>query len=119
MLVPFNDVEKASEAVSTIFRAGYTQGALELMEIDALKIVSRYMDGSSIPVTGDVAAHLIIEVDVNDMDTLIMDMDAISGLLMQYECGEIYFADDNAEKMELWRLRRRVAEAVKMGWIHD
>ncbi|MEO8961378.1 MAG: FAD-linked oxidase C-terminal domain-containing protein [Ginsengibacter sp.] len=116
MLVPFNDVEKAGEAVSAIFRAGYTPSALELMEIDALKIVSRYVDGSSIPipVTNDVAAHLIIEVDGNEMNTLMMEMEAISGLLMQYECGEIYFADDNAQKMELWRLRRRVAEAVKM-----
>jgi len=114
MLVPFNDVQKASEAVSAIFRAGYTPSALELMEIDALKIVSRYVDNSSIPVTDDVAAHLIIEVDGNHQDTLMMEMEAISGLLMQYECGEIYFADDNAQKQELWKLRRRVAEAVKM-----
>ncbi|MEO9004074.1 MAG: FAD-linked oxidase C-terminal domain-containing protein [Ginsengibacter sp.] len=114
MLVPFNDVEKACEAVSAIFRAGYTPSALELMEIDALKIVSRFMDGSSIPVTDDVAAHLIIEVDGNDMNTLMMEMEAISGLLIKYECGEIYFADDNAQKVELWKLRRRVAEAVKM-----
>jgi glycolate oxidase len=114
MLVPFNDVEKASEAVSAIFRAGYTPSALELMEIDALKIVSRYVDSSSIPVTDGVAAHLIIEVDGNHQDTLMMEMEAISGLLMQYECGEIYFADDNAQKEELWKLRRRVAEAVKM-----
>ena len=114
MLVPFNNVEKASEAVSAIFRAGYTPSALELMEIDALKIVSRYVDGSSIPVTDEVAAHLIIEVDGNHLDTLMMEMEAISGLLMQYECGEIYFADDNAQKEGLWKLRRRVAEAVKM-----
>ena len=114
MLVPFNDVEKASEAVSAIFRAGYTPSALELMEIDALKIVSSYVDGSSIPVADEVAAHLIIEVDGNEMTTLMMDMEAISELLTQYECGEIYFADDNAQKAELWKLRRRVAEAVKM-----
>lgn len=114
MLVPFNNVEKASEAVSAIFRAGYTPSALELMEIDALKIVSRYVDGSSIPITDGVAAHLIIEVDGNHLDTLMMEMEAISGLLMQYECGEIYFADDNAQKEGLWKLRRRVAEAVKM-----
>lgn len=114
MLVPFKDVEKASEAVSAIFRAGYTPSALELMEIDALKIVSRFVDGSSVPITDDVVAHLIVEVDGNHLDTLMMEMEAISELLMQYDCGEIYFADDNAQKTELWKLRRRVAEAVKL-----
>ena len=114
MLVPFKDVEKASEAVSAIFRAGYTPSALELMEIDALKIVSRFVDGSSAPITDDVVAHLIVEVDGNHLDTLMLEMEAISEVLMQYDCGEIYFADDNAQKTELWKLRRRVAEAVKL-----
>lgn len=114
MLVPFKEVSKAGEAVSAIFRAGYTPSALELMEIDALKIVSRFVEGASITVTDDVAAHLIIEVDGNHPDTLMMEMEAISELLMQYDCGEIYFADDNAQKAELWKLRRRVAEAVKL-----
>lgn len=115
MLVPFNDVEKASEAVSAIFRAGYTPSALELVEVDALKIVSRFVDSTAVPVTDDVAAHLIIEVDGNHLDTLMMEMEAISELLLQYDCGEIYFADDNAQKAELWKLRRRVAEAVKIA----
>jgi glycolate oxidase len=114
MLVPFRDVEKASEAVSAIFRAGYTPSALELIEIEALKIVSRFVESSSMPVSDDVAAHLIVEVDGNHPEALMQEMEAISELLMQYDCGEIYFADDSAQKAELWKLRRRVAEAVKM-----
>lgn len=115
MLVPFSSVEKASEAVSAIFRAGYTPSALELVEIDALKIVSKFVDSAAIPVTDDIAAHLIIEVDGNHPDTLMKEMEAISELLLQFECGEIYFADDSVQKTELWKLRRRVAEAVKIA----
>jgi glycolate oxidase len=114
MLVPFKSVEKASEAVSAIFRAGYTPSALELVEIDALKIVSKFVESTAVPITDDVAAHLIIEVDGNHLDTLMMEMEAISELLLQYDCGEIYFADDSVQKAELWKLRRRVAEAVKI-----
>lgn len=114
MLVPFSSVEKASEAVSSIFRAGYTPSALELMEIDALKIVSKFVESTAIPITDDVAAHLIIEVDGNHLDTLMKEMEAISELLLQFDCGEIYFADDSVQKAELWKLRRRVAEAVKI-----
>lgn len=115
MLVPFKSVEKASEAVSAIFRAGYTPSALELIEIEALKIVSKFVDSTAIPITDDVAAHLIIEVDGNHLDTLKKEMEAISELLLKYDCGEIYFADDSVQKAELWKLRRRVAEAVKIA----
>jgi glycolate oxidase len=114
MLVPFKSVEKASEAVSAIFRAGYTPSALELMEIDALKIVSKFVESAAVPITDDIAAHLIIEVDGNHPDTLMLEMEAISELLLNYDCGEIYFADDSVQKAELWKLRRRVAEAVKI-----
>lgn len=114
MLVPFRNLEQAGEAVSAIFRAGFVPSAMELVEIDALKIVSTFVDSNAVPVTDDTAAHLIIEVDGNNMDVLMGEMEAIGTLLAQYDIGEIYFADDAQQKAELWKLRRRVAEAVKL-----
>ena len=113
MLVPFASLEKASEAVSAIFRAGFTPSALELVEIDALKIVSKMVDSYAVPVNDDIAAHLIIEVDGNNVDVLMSEMEQIAELMVQYEGGEVFFADDAAQKEELWKLRRRCAEAVK------
>ncbi len=115
MLVPFASLEKASEAVSAIFRAGFTPSALELVEIDALQIVSKMVDSYVVPVTDDIAAHLIVEVDGNNMDVLMGEMEQIAELMMQYEGGEVFFADDSQQKAELWKLRRRTAEAVKMA----
>jgi glycolate oxidase len=115
MLVPFNDLEKAGAAVSAIFRAGFTPSALELVEIDALMIVSKMVDSSVVPVTPDTAAHLIIEVDGNHPDALMAEMEAIATLLTDFDCGEVFFADDAQQKAELWKLRRRVAEAVKLA----
>ncbi len=114
MLVPFKNLEQAGEAVSAIFRAGFTPSALELMEIDALRIVSEMVDNTAVPITDDTAAHLIIEVDGNDPDVLMRDMEAIGELLTQYDIGEIYFAEDATQKDRLWKLRRRAAEAVKL-----
>ena len=114
MLVPFKSLEKAGEAVSAIFRAGFTPSALELVEIGALKIVSNFVDSSAVPVTDDTEAHLIIEVDGNHMENLVKEMEAIAELLNAYDAGDIYFADDAQQKSELWKLRRRVAEAVKI-----
>lgn len=114
MLVPFCNLEQAGEAVSAIFRAGFVPSAMELIEINALKIVSEFVDSNAIPITDDTAAHLIIEVDGNNMDVLMQEMEAIGNLLTHYDIGEIYFADDANQKEELWKLRRRAAEAVKM-----
>ncbi len=114
MLVPFNNLEKAGEAVSAIFRAGFTPSALELVEINALKIVSKFVDSSIVPVTDEMEAHLIIEVDGNHLDTLMAEMESIANLLVEYECGEVFFADDAQQKEALWKLRRRVSEAVKI-----
>lgn len=114
MLVPFRNLEQAGEAVSEIFRAGFVPSGLELVEIDALKIASVMVGNCIVPVTDDTAAHLIIEVDGNDMDVLMKDMEAIGELLTKYDIGDVYFADDAQQKAELWKLRRRVAEAVKL-----
>lgn len=114
MLVPFNSLEKAGEAVSAIFRAGFTPSAMELVEINALKIVSRFVASTVVPVTDEMEAHLIIEVDGNHLDTLMSEMESIAELLLQFDCGEAFFADDSQQKAELWKLRRRVAEAVKI-----
>ncbi|PZX65572.1 FAD-binding oxidoreductase [Hydrotalea sandarakina] len=115
MLASFNNLQKASEAVSAIFRAGYTPSALELVEIDALKIVSNMLDSHAIPIHENTAAHLIIELDGNNKDLLMQEMEAIAGLLENFEVGDLYFAEDEAQKNELWKLRRRVAEAVKLA----
>jgi glycolate oxidase len=114
MLAPFNSLEKAGEAVSAIFRAGFTPSALELMEIDALKIVSAMVGSSLVPVTNEMEAHLIIEVDGNNLEILMQDMEAIAVLLTDFGAGELFFADDAQQKEALWKLRRRVAEAVKI-----
>jgi glycolate oxidase len=115
MLVPFNSLEKAGEAVSAIFRAGFTPSAMELVEINALKIVSSFVGSSVVPVTDEMEAHLIIEVDGNHRETLMAEMEAIAELLVSFECGDVFFADDAQQKSELWKLRRRVAEAVKLS----
>jgi glycolate oxidase len=115
LLVPFKSLEKAGEAVSAIFRAGFVPSGLELVEVEALKIVSDFINNTTIPIPGDIAAHLIVEVDGNNLDVMMGEMEAISELLMQYEAEDVLFADDAQQKAELWKMRRRVAEAVKIA----
>jgi glycolate oxidase len=68
-----------------------------------------------VPISHDTAAHLLIEVDGNNREVLMNDMEQIAALMSEYEGGEISFADDAQQKAELWKLRRRTAEAVKLA----
>ncbi|MEO6612382.1 MAG: FAD-linked oxidase C-terminal domain-containing protein [Chitinophagaceae bacterium] len=118
MLVPFNAAENACAAVSAIFRAGYTPSAMEFMERDALVWVSKFLDTSSVQIGENVQAHLLIEVDGNNMNVLMEEMEGISAIVQEFDCGEILFADDAQQKAELWKMRRRVGEAVKSHSIY-
>ncbi len=113
MLVPFRNTEEACMAVSEIFRAGYTPSALEFMERDALDWVSKHVQSSVVKLEDDIQAHLLIEVDGNNLDVLMQDMEAISTVVGKFNIAEILFAESQAQKDELWKLRRKINEAVK------
>jgi glycolate oxidase len=118
MLVPFNSAENACAAVSAIFRAGYTPSAMEFMERDALVWVSQFVDSTTVKIEPETQAHLLIEVDGNNMDVLMQEMEGIAAIVQEFEAGEILFADDAQQKAELWKMRRRVGEAVKSHSIY-
>jgi len=66
----------------------------------------------------DIAAHLLIEVDGNNMDQLYADAEAITKIVQQYDTDEILFADSHEQKQMLWTLRRKVGEAVKSNSVY-
>lgn len=117
MLVPFKDAQKACEAVAEIFKAGITPSALEFMERDAIDWTLKYVD-IKVEVTPETKAHLLIEVDGNNDEILFSDCEKIMEVVEQFGAGEILFADSEAQKEDLWKLRRRVAEAVKANSIY-
>lgn len=118
MLVPFRSAENACEAVSAIFRAGFTPSTMEFMERDALEWVTKFVESSTIKLDEEVQAHLLIEVDGNNPDVLAQEMEGIATVVEGFDCGEILLADNAQQKAELWKLRRKVAEAVKANSVY-
>ncbi|MBK9419419.1 MAG: FAD-binding protein [Flavobacteriales bacterium] len=118
MLVPFPDAHKACEAVSAVFRAGITPSALEFMERDAIDWTLRFVEGVNIAIAEDTAAHLLIEVDGNHGDVLMRECETILGVMEQFGCQDVLFAETSAEKDALWMMRRRVGEAVKSNSVY-
>lgn len=118
LLAPFKSATKACEAVSAIFRAGITPSALEFMERDALDWMMKFDDSIKINIEHDIQAHLLIEIDGTDMNLIYQETEKVAEVLEKYGSGEILLADNKAQKDEIWRMRRRIGEAVKSNSIY-
>ena len=113
MLAPFTSMDQAAAAVSAIFRAGIVPSCLEFMEREAIDWVCKWLGDVTIEIAPNVQANLLLEIDGNDMDVIAKECEKLYEVLTQFECGEILFADSEAQKTDLWRMRRNVANAVK------
>ncbi|MGZ3874860.1 MAG: FAD-binding oxidoreductase [Mucilaginibacter sp.] len=117
MLASFSSNESACAAVSAIFRAGIVPSALEFMERRGVEWVIE-KDGIAFDLKVGVEAFLLIEVDGNNQDVIFSDCEKINGVLEEYGCKEVLFADTAAQKEELWRLRRTMAVSVKSNSVY-
>lgn len=118
MLVPFNSIEDAASAVSAIFKMGVIPSAMELMERDAILMAQKFINDYSLELDDQTQAHLLIEVDGNEDAILMSDLEKIFSIVEQFDCGEVLIAENEAQKNNLWRLRRVVGEAVKKQSIY-
>jgi len=118
LLAPFQSAQDACTAVSAIFRAGVVPSALEFMERDAIDFTLKHKPEIQLKPNTEDQAHLLIEVDGQDEESILKDIERIVSVLEEYDCGEILFAETEQQKAGLWKLRRSVAEAVKAHSIY-
>lgn len=60
----------------------------------------------------------MVEVDGNSMDVLFQDCEMISNIMTEHGCDEILMADSAEQKSALWKIRRKVGEAVKSNSVY-
>lgn len=118
LLAPFKNSADACKAVPEIFKAGLAPSALEFMERDAIDFTLKYVDDVHLPIADEIKAHLLIELDGNDLDLLSKDAETLLETLEKFDVGEVLFADSEEQKQSLWKLRRKVGEAVKSHSIY-
>ena len=118
MLIPFNSAELACKAVAEVFKAGINPSAMEFMEKDAIDWSIKYSGELSFKVKPEWQALLIVEVDGNNLDILMSDCEIISAVMQQNQCDEILFADSAEQKNAIWKIRRKVGEAVKSNSVY-
>ncbi|WP_300666141.1 FAD-linked oxidase C-terminal domain-containing protein, partial [Fluviicola sp.] len=113
LLIPFRNGVEACEAVGKIFMAGIIPSGLEYMDRDAIIFTTPYVDDAPNLLKDDHDAHLLIELDGFNQDVLMQESEKIMELAEQFDIDEILFAETEAQKDSLWRLRRKIGECVK------
>lgn len=118
LLAAFDAAENACKTVAEVFKAGIIPSAMEFMERDAILWTLQFRNDIALNIEENEEAHLLIEVDGNDMDLLRKECEKIAEVLEKNGAIQIYYAESAAEKEALWKLRRTVAEAVKSNSIY-
>ena len=119
ILVPFSSALDACSAVASIFKAGVIPSALEFMDRQAVDFTIKYIEEAHLDMSDSVKALLLIEVDGNQPDQLMDEIQKVLDVVESHNCDEnILFAEDEAQKEQLWFIRRRIGEAVKVNSIY-
>ena len=118
VLVPFKSAEAACKAVGEVFMKGVVPSAMEFMERDAIDWSIRYSGEVNFAIKQEWQALLLVEVDGNNQEVLMQDCELISEVMQQNGCDEILFADSAEQKAALWKIRRKVGEAVKSNSVY-
>lgn len=118
MLVPFRSAEDACKAVAEVFREGIVPSAMEFMERDAIDWSIRYSGEVNFEIKPEWQALLLVEVDGNNTDVLMGDCEVIGQVMQRNNSDEILFAESAEQKNALWKIRRKVGEAVKSNSVY-
>lgn len=111
LLVPFPTMEEAIAFVPRILtEARIVPASVECMNRNSLKIVSRYI-GSTLPFE-EAGAHLIIQIEGNDPDSLADDYERLGQACLSSGALEVFVADNRNSRERLWKARKNIAEAV-------
>lgn len=108
MLIAFDDIQFAGNAVANVIAQGIIPAGLEMMDNAGIRAVEDFVH-ADYPV--DAAAVLICEVDGLEED-VIEDCQRIEAIMNDCGATEVRIARDKAEAMKFWQGRKAAFPAV-------
>ncbi len=109
MLVQFETIEGAAQAVSEIIRAKIVPTTLEFLDATTIGCIR---DISPIPLPHECSALLIIEVD-GDPELLEKQAQKILSVIEPLGVVDIRVANTHEESEEIWQVRRNVSPSLR------
>jgi len=110
VLMPFDSLEQAIDAVYAIISSRVIPATLEFMEQDVIRLVAKHIQ-TPIPCV-DAGAHLLIQVDGNSEDQVLADLQTIVEAAL-IDADKIFIAQSQSQKERLWKARRSIRESIQ------
>jgi glycolate oxidase len=107
----FATIAEATQAVSNIIAARVVPAAVELIDGDSLEAVARYLDVRSLAPAG-TGALLLLEVD-GLAEAVAEEAVRCERACLDAGATGVLRARDEAERQEIWRVRRELSPALK------
>ena len=108
----FRTIEDAVQAVSNVIRERVIPAAVELIDGDSLEAVAKYLNVRSLAPEG-TGALLLLEVD-GLAPAVAEEATRCEQACRDAGATEILRANDEAERQEIWRVRRELSHALKV-----
>ncbi|GIV27367.1 MAG: dehydrogenase [Bacteroidia bacterium] len=119
LLYSFLSEIDACKAVNEILLHHIQPSALEFMERDAIEWSIRYNDIMNVPISDSTQALLLIELEGKSFDQIWKDVESLNTVLEKYSlASDPMIAETEEEKNTLWKIRRKVGEAVKSNSVY-
>jgi glycolate oxidase len=107
----FASIGAATQAVNNVIKARVVPAAVELIDGDSLDAVAKYLNVRSLAPAG-TAALLLLEVD-GLAEAVVEEAARCEQACRDAGATEILRARDEAERQEIWRVRRELSPALK------
>jgi glycolate oxidase len=109
-LVLFGSVADAARAVSRVLSQGVLPRCLELMDDVSLEAIARTAPGRF---PAGAGAMLLVEADGNDEEQVFAEIVRVADLCAAEAKGEVVVAQNEAQRREIWELRRWLSVNLK------
>lgn len=111
LLVPFNDMKSAIEAVPKIMRSKIVPTAVEYMSRETILFAEEYL-GKKFPDTKN-SAYILLTFDGNTDEQVENDMRTVADLCIELGAVDAYIVDTDERKKSVWSARGAFLEAIK------
>ena len=111
MLLPFETMEKAIEAVPEIIRSKASLTAIEYMSLDTIISAEEFL-GKKFPDT-NYEAYILLTFDGNNIDEIEDEYTKVASMCLEMGAIDGYFVDTDERKKSVWNARGAFLEAIK------
>ncbi len=111
LLAPFMCVKDATNFAIAIQGVGLMPAAIEFMEGDIVRKVSKYL-GRKIPYM-EANAHTIVEIDGDEKDRVQQTYDRIGDIALKHGALDVLVALGAKDRENIWEPRKKIGDTLK------